>query len=444
MRCFMKLVVVGWIGLLSLSWGSCWALEPDEVCVLANGNAPHSLALAHYYMKKRNIPAQNLLVLSLPTRERCTRAQYNTQALAPVRAYLHKHDPYGLLIHCLAVMYGVPLIVSPSAPNPTEQAELLKLRGRARQLHFRLKNIRPADKEQSVRLRKRLHEIEGRMAAFRKADQEAAFDSEIALAAAKPYPLDGWLLNPDFVGFRGKHRKNMPDRILMVARLDGPSPKTVRRIIDDSLRVERTGLTGKAYFDARWPDPGQGRLSGYAFYDRSLHLAAREVRRSGLMPVTVDQKQAVFQPGTCPDAALYCGWYSLGHYVDAFQWVPGAVGYHIASIECHTLHRKDSQLWCKMMLQKGVAATVGPVSEPYVQAFPVPAVFFGALLQGRLTLAECYTISHPFCSWKMVLIGDPLYNPFKKFAASRAAGGLEPDHEHPDTGFQMARGRGDR
>jgi uncharacterized protein (TIGR03790 family) len=66
-----------------------------------------------------------------------------------------------------------------------------------------------------------------------------------------------------------------------------------------------------------------------------------------------------------------------------------------------------------MLLEKGAAATVGPVSEPYLQAFPVPEVFFGLLVGGRVTLAECYALSIPFLSWQMVLIGDPLYRPFK-------------------------------
>jgi hypothetical protein len=66
-----------------------------------------------------------------------------------------------------------------------------------------------------------------------------------------------------------------------------------------------------------------------------------------------------------------------------------------------------------MMLEKGVAATLGPVAEPYVQTFPMPDVFFGLLIDGRLSLAECYGLSTPFWSWQMVLIGDPLYRPFK-------------------------------
>jgi uncharacterized protein (TIGR03790 family) len=64
------------------------------------------------------------------------------------------------------------------------------------------------------------------------------------------------------------------------------------------------------------------------------------------------------------------------------------------------------------MLEKGIAATIGPVGEPYVSGFPLPQIFFGYLVDGYLTLAECYLISLPYLSWKMVLIGDPLYRPF--------------------------------
>jgi len=32
---------------------------------------------------------------------------------------------------------------------------------------------------------------------------------------------------------------------------------------------------------------------------------------------------------------------------------------------------------------------------------------------GRYTLAECYALSVPFRSWRMVLVGDPLYRPFR-------------------------------
>jgi uncharacterized protein (TIGR03790 family) len=128
--------------------------------------------------------------------------------------------------------------------------------------------------------------------------------------------------------------------------------------------------------------------------------------------VVLDESESLFQPGECPDAALYCGWYSLGRYVDAFTWRAGAVGFHIASSECASLKTPGGTGWCRRMIEKGAAATIGPVEEPYVQAFPVPEIFFRLLIEGHLTLAECYAASTPFLSWRMILIGDPLYRPF--------------------------------
>jgi uncharacterized protein (TIGR03790 family) len=200
---------------------------------------------------------------------------------------------------------------------------------------------------------------------------------------------------------------------MMVSRLDGPDPATVRRIIDDSLQAELTGLNGKAYFDARWPRPAKDKaLSGYTLYDEAIHRAAELTEK--VLPTVLNEDEGLFQKGDAPDAALYCGWYSLAHYVDAFSWQQGAVAYHIASAECTTLKKPGSQVWCKRMLEDGVAATVGPVGEPYVQAFPFPQLFFGLLIDGDFTLVEAYSLSLPFISWKMILIGDPLYQPFRK------------------------------
>ena len=62
-----------------------------------------------------------------------------------------------------------------------------------------------------------------------------------------------------------------------------------------------------------------------------IHQAAHVVEKSGKMPVVLDEQERLFQPGEAPNAALYCGWYSVGKYVDAFTWARGAVGFHAAS-----------------------------------------------------------------------------------------------------------------
>jgi hypothetical protein len=53
------------------------------------------------------------------------------------------------------------------------------------------------------------------------------------------------------------------------------------------------------------------------------------------------------------------------------------------------------------------------VAEPYLSAFPNPEEFFLELIEGKC-LVEAFYHSQPFCSWQMMLIGDPLYTPFAK------------------------------
>jgi hypothetical protein len=66
------------------------------------------------------------------------------------------------------------------------------------------------------------------------------------------------------------------------------------------------------------------------------------------------------------------------------------------------------------MLEEGVAATLGPVAEPYLSSFPLPDQFFPLLISGKLPLLEVYFRTLPHVSWMQILIGDPLFTPFKQ------------------------------
>lgn len=422
----MKLLLSLACGLFLLQ-GACstlFALTPAEVLVITNPTVPGSVDLARYYMAKRDIPAQNLLALRLSTAETCTRKEYDEKVAQPVRAFLKK-NPAKPPVRCLVTMYGVPLMISPPELNKGEKEALAALREKEKALREQKEKLGEESAEKSKMIDEELKALRTERAIVQKTDHGAALDSELALVLQDDYPLKGWMPNPLFVGFRGKSFPLGRENTLLVSRLDGPSTDIVKRMIDDSLAAEANGLTGTACFDARWAKPSGDKaknLQGYALYDHSIHMAAERVEGSGRFPVVLDDKPGLFQPGQCPDAALYVGWHSLRKYIDAFSWKQGAVGYHIASFECETLRKKGSTVWCKRMIEEGAAATVGPVAEPYVQAFPLPEVFFGLLLEGPLSLAETYFLSLPFLSWQMVLLGDPLYRPFKNRAPMPAGG----------------------
>jgi uncharacterized protein (TIGR03790 family) len=397
--------------LLLLTPAMVWGLEPAEVIVVANRSASDSVDLARYYMEKRGIPKENLVRIDTTTKEYCSREEYDAKIAAPVRGFLRENAGKGF--RCLVTMSGIPLRVEPPAMTGSEKKLYKQLHKERDETGKKLRSLADPKGAEAAVLKDALAGLEKQLKALERRDQGAAVDSELTLLLNESYPLEQWVLNPYFPGFQGKVLPFGKKDVLMVSRLDAPSEKIVRRVIDDSLAAEDHGLKGTAYFDARWKKPLTAKLDGYAYYDNSLHRAAERLGARGI-PVVINDRPGLFQAGEAPVAALYCGWYSLGRYVDAFDWQPGAVGYHIASVECSTLRAGSSQGWCKRMLEDGVAATVGPVAEPYVQAFPVPDIFFGLLTDGRFALAEAYFLSMPYLSWQMVLIGDPLYRPYKR------------------------------
>jgi uncharacterized protein (TIGR03790 family) len=255
--------------------------------------------------------------------------------------------------------------------------------------------------------------IEQTQELWKKNETYSSFDSELALLYFPGYALLRWQNNPLHYAYNPLTRDSLP-WTMMVSRLEAPTYEAAKRLIDAAIETERTGLGGKVYIDARGIAAEKGAAVGsYGDYDQSLRDLARLLKEHTALEVVLDDRPELFQAGDCPDAALYCGWYSLTKYIDAFEWRPGAVGYHLASGEAATLRKADSEVWCKRMLESGVAATLGPTYEPYLTAFPRPLDFFPLLLTGRYTLAETYARTNPFNSWVMVLVGDPLYNPFR-------------------------------
>ena len=199
-----------------------FCLQPEEVLVIANQEMAGSVDLARYYMKKRKVPTENFLSLSLTVNETMSRDEYDRVLKKNVLALLHTFPPDNK-IAALVLMFGVPLKVAPPNPDGRQPPEMAKLQD---------------------------------------SDKRAAVDSELALVQAGKYELAGWQKNPYFLGFHGEKELLSKDQVLLVSRLDGPDTATVYRIINDSLQTEKIGLRGKAYFDARWSESKEKSCQG--------------------------------------------------------------------------------------------------------------------------------------------------------------------------------------
>lgn len=244
---------------------------------------------------------------------------------------------------------------------------------------------------------------------------ESSFDSELSLVYWPDHPLFGWY--PNILYFMYDTAGVDKSRQMMVSRLTGPTLEIAKAMVDSAVAAEREGLKGKVYLDARGlaadaADQEDGPILGQ--FDQSLRDLAARLKKTGSIEVVLDDGDGVFQNGSCADVALYCGWLGRDGYVDAFTWNPGAVGYHLSKDSAATLTSAGGTNWCNAMIERGVAGTLGPVYASNLQAFPLPDIFFSTLLTGEYTLVETYYRTKPFNSWMMVLVGDPLYNPFKK------------------------------
>ena len=242
------------------------------------------------------------------------------------------------------------------------------------------------------------------------AESDASFDSELSTLWMDAVPRSRWLANPlARPGSRGD------GGVLMVARLDGRDPPQVRRLIDDAVSVETAGLHGKIVIDSRGiaANTPQGTVDAYGRFDEQLRDLNKLLAGNTPLPIVFDYAPDVIGPLPGVDGvAVYVGWYSVQKYVPGLRLVRGAVGYHVASYEMKSLRTPGQLGWVRGLLDDGIAGTLGPVSEPYLAAFPPPERFVPLLLAGKLTLAEVYWRTVPMLSWKLGLVGDPLYRPF--------------------------------
>jgi len=390
-------------------------LRPEEVLIVVNPESSDSVRLGSLYSELRKIPFSHIAGVKAPFQEGITRKQYDELIAAPLRKTINSLQEKGVRIRCIVTVYGVPLRISKTLPPDASQETIKKLEetiGEKNKEKVELETLLKENKN-SKEVHKKLNALKSEigklqfeLAHLTGKDTVAAVDSELALLLSPSYELAGWQPNPEFYFIRG--RLNNSPQALMVSRLDASAPEVVEKIMRTAVEVEKTGLAGKLYLDAR----GLSGASEYAKFDEDIKRAAR-ILEKGLMPIVLDNKPELFGPGEAPEAALYCGWYSLGEYRDAFEWAKGAVGYHVASSEAVSLHDPKRNYWVKSMLDRGVIASIGPVTEPYLTAFPPPSIFFQLLMSGHYSLAEVFAMTNPFLSWQMILVGDPLYNPFR-------------------------------
>ena len=236
-------------------------------------------------------------------------------------------------------------------------------------------------------------------------------DSELAALPTidQDLPLDGPLTNP-LLGTTNASALTPTNGVLMVARLDGPTPEIARGLVDKAIEAETNGLWGRAYFDIR-----SIRQGAYKVGDDWMRDAAEMCRQTGFETL-VDTNPATFKPEfPMSHVAIYCGWYDRtvsGPFTrNNVEFMPGAFAYHLHSFSAGNL-RSASDNWAGPLLAKGATATMGCVFEPYLGGTPDIALFISRFIHAGFTFGEAAYASQSCLSWQVTVVGDPLYRPF--------------------------------
>ncbi len=365
-----------------------------EAVVIFNSRMPESKAIADHYAALRQVPTNQIFGFDLSTTEEIRRAEFRDDLQRPLAEGLEARK-----------LWRVASSVIPAGSNEAARVEWKvaesKIRYAVLCYGVPLKILRDdsVQEEGADKLRPEMRR------------NEASVDSELMLLPLlrQKLPLSGPLRSPVYAATNTAllHPTN---GVLMVARLDGPSPGIARELVDKALQAERGGLWGRAYFDLRnITDPG------YKPGDDSIRAAAEIARHLGFETVVDDQPGTFSSSFPMSQIAFYAGWYDQdvsGPFARAkVEFMPGAFAYHLHSYSAATL-RSTNKFWVGPLLAKGAAATLGCVDEPYLAGTPDMAVFTARWMFSGFTFGEAALASQPVLSWQTTVVGDPLYCPF--------------------------------
>ncbi len=361
------------------------AALPPVVAILANRDDPESLELARHYAKARGLADTAIIALPMPLTEEISWGEFIVSIWNPFlreavrRDWLlatlgEEKDTLGRLrivssghrLDALVICRGVPLRIAHDATRYDPASN-------------------PLTANPALRI------------------NTAAVDSELALLAIANPSVAAVYPNPLFQ--QDRPMSYVLEQIIPVGRLDGPTVDDAKSLVDRALVAERDGIAGRAYLDIGGP---------HRRGDEWIEACLPELQSLGF-ETDVDRAPTRFRPFSRFDApVLYFGWYAGdmdGPFAAPdFRFPPGAIALHIHSFSAATL-RSTTRGWTGPLVAKGVTATFGNVTEPYLEFTHQPHLLLRALARGeRLGRAALYSVNT--LSWQAILVGDPLYRPF--------------------------------
>ncbi len=355
----------------------------ERVLVVYNANASDSLTVARHYMSQRQIPEANRCRISVSSVDYLKLEEYEARVRAPIRKCIEAVGKKKILY--IVFSYQTPYDVFIGERGFALDSYVADL--------WDEYATRPGNET-------------GAHPYFGEAQSQGnVYGPFVSLAAFRDMPRSANLYS--------------------VWRLDAANPDLAKGMVDKALYAETHGLSGKGCFDLQSGAIDSQADLGSSAGDWDIHQSAELARRAGF-EIVEDNTQAEFgtppAPLRCDGAALYAGWYSLGHYNDAFTWTQGAIGFHMDSASAQ--NPRGGGNWAANAVMKGITITSGAAAEPYLEGLAHPDQVFLYLFQGA-NAGDALLRSTRWLKWMILNIGDPLYRPFPKGATRSPSAPVE-------------------
>jgi uncharacterized protein (TIGR03790 family) len=350
-----------------------------SVLVVANTNSAPSIDIAEYYVKRRRIPAEQLLKITTSTADQVTRAEYDLTIQVPISAWIGRHSAHDRILY-IVLTKGIPLRIAGTG---------------------------------------------GRTGTV------SSVDSELALLyrrmTGEPVAPNGSVPNPYYLGdqpvAKARRFSHAAVDIYLVTRLDGFTTDDAKALVDRGLEPV---TTGRVLLDQR-----------AGLNDRPnewLAEAAKRLQAQGLgKRVVLEESSRLVEADK--EVLGYYSWGSndpsMTERHPGLDFAPGALAAMFVSSDARTFSEPPKtwkpgrwesrqsyfaaspQSLTADLVRAGVTGVAGYVAEPYLDSSIRPEILFPSYVAG-FNLAEAFYLALPALSWQSIIVGDPLCGPFTK------------------------------
>lgn len=385
------IVIVCFVLLAVIAPATSFGIAPHQLLVLANRNEPTSVSIAKSYVRNRNIPRQNLVLLDITSSdggryESMTREDFTSQIWDPARIMMSHRD----LSHILAWVYSthIPFRVDANPP--------VSIHG----LTFARNNLPIGSNDIS----------------------RAEYVSPLFAGPSAPGGPSRPPMGLSVYARQLKARMPIPSMSLGYVGERGNTEAEVRDCLHRSIAADATSPTGAVFFIMQ--DDIRSKVRRWQI--EPVVETLKRVNVSGFITNGVPQNQRGV-------LGVMMGKANVSP-LDIGLFTKGSIGEHLTSFGA--TFDQPSQTKISRWISAGVSGTAGTVCEPLA----IWAKFPHARMYEHYT-AGCSLIESFYASVRMPLqtyfVGDPLTAPWKADSSMRVIGITEGGVVQEDTSIDL-------